>query len=320
MISASRNNISSRKTNIKDMKKIVMMFASLLMVGCSNPVDDGSTEKQPDASLEFKKYADEDEIKVMSFNIRTDSSSDGTNGWSYRKSACVEMIKDQKPTIIGFQEAKFTLQWSYMKEQLKDDYVGFGVSRTTGKESGSGECMGIMYDKNVVEKLDGGTFWLSETPNEPSKGWDSAYTRSSTWGLFKHKPTGKTFFYINTHLDNEGNTARIEGMKLIAKRFEPYKDKCPIFLTGDMNVDLSDKAMQAIRDFMWNTRLYAPIELTDFKGTYNGFSTKTSNKIIDHIYCSKGMKVVEYHTITEKYGSAKFVSDHYPIYSIIKME
>ncbi len=297
-----------------------MMFASLLMVGCSNPVDDGSTEKQPDESLEFKKYADEDEIKVMSFNIRTDSSSDGTNGWSYRKSACVEMIKDQKPTIIGFQEAKFTLQWSYMKEQLKDDYVGFGVSRTTGKESGSGECMGIMYDKNVVEKLDGGTFWLSETPNEPSKGWDSAYTRSSTWGLFKHKPTGKTFFYINTHLDNEGNTARIEGMKLIAKRFEPYKDECPIFLTGDMNVDLSDKAMQAIRDFMWNTRLYAPIELTDFKGTYNGFSTKTSNKIIDHIYCSKGMEVVEYHTITEKYGSAKFVSDHYPIYSIIKME
>jgi endonuclease/exonuclease/phosphatase family metal-dependent hydrolase len=302
------------------MKKIVMMFASLLMVGCSNPVDDGSTEKQPDESLVFKKYADEDEIKVMSFNIRTDSSSDGTNGWSYRKSACVEMIKDQKPAIIGFQEAQFTLQWSYMKEQLKDDYVGFGVSRTTGKESGSGECMGIMYDKNVVEKLDGGTFWLSETPNEPSKGWDSAYTRSSTWGLFKHKPTGKTFFYINTHLDNEGNTARIEGMKLIAKRFEPYKDKCPIFLTGDMNVDLSDKAMQAIRDFMWNTRLYAPIELTDFKGTYNGFSTKTSNKIIDHIYCSKGMKVVEYHTITEKYGSAKFVSDHYPIYSIIKME
>lgn len=297
-----------------------MMFASLLMVGCSNPVDDGSTEKQPDESLEFKKYADEDEIKVMSFNIRTDSSSDGTNGWSYRKSACVEMIKDQKPTIIGFQEAKFTLQWSYMKEQLKDDYVGFGVSRTTGKESGSGECMGIMYDKNVVEKLDGGTFWLSETPNEPSKGWDSGYTRSSTWGLFKHKPTGKTFFYINTHLDNEGNTARIEGMKLIAKRFEPYKDECPIFLTGDMNVDLSDKAMQAIRDFMWNTRLYAPTELTDFKGTYNGFSTKTSNTIIDHIYCSKGMKVVEYHTITEKYGSAKFVSDHYPIYSIIKME
>jgi endonuclease/exonuclease/phosphatase family metal-dependent hydrolase len=257
----------------------------------------------------------------MSFNVRTDTDEgNDANNWSNRKAACVELIKDHKPTIIGVQEAQYTSQWLYLKEQLADDYKGFGVSRTTGKESGSGECMGIMYDKNVVEKLDGGTFWLSETPNEPSKGWDSAYTRSSTWGHFKHKPTGKTFFYINTHLDNEGNTARIEGMKLIAKRFEPYKDKCPIFLTGDMNVDLSDKAMQAIRDFMWNTRLYAPTELTDFKGTYNGFSTKTSNTIIDHIYCSKGMKVVEYHTITEKYGSAKFVSDHYPIYSIIKME
>jgi endonuclease/exonuclease/phosphatase family metal-dependent hydrolase len=301
------------------MKKIVMMFASLLMVGCSNPADDGSTQKKPNEPVELKKYADEDEIKVMSFNIRTDSSSDGTNGWSYRKSACVAMIKDQRPTIIGFQEAQFTLQWSYMKEQLKDDYEGFGVSRTTGKESGSGECMGIMYDKELVEKLDGGTFWLSEKPNTPSKGWDSAYTRSSTWGLFKHKPTGKTFFYINTHLDHEGNTARIEGMKLIAKRFEPYKDTHPIFLTGDMNADMTHEAMQAVQDFMWNTRLYAPNDHTDFKNTYNGWSTKTNNKVIDHIYCRKSAKVVEYHTITEKYGSAKFVSDHYPIYAIVKL-
>ena len=303
----------------KDMKKIFSILIALMMVGCSQPSDDGNGPQKPSEPVELKKYADEDEIKVMSFNIRTDSSSDGTNGWGYRKSACVEMIKDQRPTIIGFQEAQFTLQWSYMKEQLKDDYVGFGVSRTTGKESGSGECMGIMYDKNVVEKLDGGTFWLSPTPDTPSKGWDSAYTRSSTWGLFKHKPTGKTFFYINTHLDNEGVTARIEGMKLIAKRFEPYKDECPIFLTGDMNADMTHEAMQAIKDFMWNTRIYAPTDLTDFKGTYNGWSTKASNKVIDHIYCRKGAKVVEYHTITEKYGSAKFVSDHYPIYAIVEL-
>ena len=301
------------------MKTLLLLILTLLVSGCSKPTNDDQPST-PSAPKELKKYADSDEIKVMSFNIRTDSSSDGTNGWSYRKSACVALIKDQQPTIIGFQEAQFTSQWSYMKEQLKDDYVGFGVSRTTGKESGSGECMGIMYDKELVEKLDGGTFWLSETPDTPSKGWDSANTRCSTWGLFKHKPTGKKFYYINTHLDHEGNTARIEGMKLIAKRFEPYKDKHPIFLTGDMNADFSNEAMQAVKDFMWNTRIYAPSDLTDFKGTYNGWSTKASNKVIDHIYCRKGAKVVEYHTITEKYGSAKFVSDHYPIYSIIKME
>lgn len=301
------------------MKKMFSILIALMMVGCSQPSDDGNGSQKPSEPVEFKKFADEDEIKVMSFNVRTDSSSDGTNGWSYRKSACVALIKDQQPTIIGFQEAQFASQWSYLKEQLKDDYAGFGVSRTTGKESGSGECMGIMYDKNVVEKLDGGTFWLSETPNEPSKGWDSAYTRSSTWGLFKHKPTGKTFFYINTHLDHEGNAARIEGMKLIAKRFEPYKDKHPIFLTGDMNTDFSNEAMQAVKDFMWNTRIYAPTDLTDFKGTYNGWSANASNKLIDHIYCRKGAKVVEYHTITEKYGSANFVSDHYPIYAIVKL-
>ncbi len=300
------------------MKHLSLLIVSLLIVGCSNPSDDTTT---PPASepVEFKKYADDDEIKVMSFNVRTDSSSDGTNGWSYRKTACVEMIKDQKPTIIGFQEAQFTLQWSYLKEQLKDEYEGFGVSRTTGKESGAGECMGIMYNKSVVEKLDGGTFWLSETPDEPSKGWDAAYTRSSTWGLFKHKPTGKKFYYINTHLDHESGKARIEGMKLIARYFEPYKKNYPIFLTGDMNTDMASEAMQAVKDFMWNTRLYAPTDLTDFRNTYNGWSTKTNNKVIDHIYCRKGAKVVEYHTITEKYDSAKFISDHYPIYAIVEL-
>ena len=302
------------------MKKIFSILISLMMVGCSQPSDDGNGPQKPTEPVEFKKFADEDEIKVMSFNVRTETTeSDSKNNWSNRKSACVALIKDQQPTIIGFQEAKYTSQWSYLKEQLKESYDGFGVSRTTGKESGSGECMGIMYNKDLVEKLDGGTFWLSETPKEPSKGWDSAYTRSSTWGLFKHKPTGKKFYYINTHLDHEGNTARIEGMKLIARYFEPYKAEFPIFLTGDMNADMTHEAMQAVKDFMWNTRLYAPTDLTDFNGTYNGWSTKNSNKMIDHIYCRKGAKVVEYHTITEKYGSVKLVSDHYPIYAIVKL-
>ena len=98
------------------MKKIFSILIALMMVGCSQPSDDGNGPQKPSEPVEFKKFADEDEVKVMSFNIRTDSSSDGTNGWSYRKSACVEMIKDQKPTIIGFQEAQFTLQWSYMKD------------------------------------------------------------------------------------------------------------------------------------------------------------------------------------------------------------
>ena len=52
--------------------------------------------------------------------------------------------------------------------------------------------------------------------------------------------------------------------------------------------------------------------------TYNGYIT-TKDVVIDHIYCSNYLEVVEYHTINENYG-VPFVSDHYPIYAIIKLK
>lgn len=267
----------------------------------------------------FKKYADGRELKIMSFNVRTQTDGDkDEKAWDYRKDACVALIKDQMPTIIGFQEADYTNQWKYLKDQLTKEYDGYGVNRDNGKESGSGEAMGILYNKSVVQKLDGGTFWLSETPDTPSKGFGANYNRNATWGLFKHKSTGKTFYYINTHLDHQVSTAQIEGMKLISKHFEEYKETYPLFLTGDLNIKSDNVAIDPIEDYMYNAREVAPLPLTDFNTTYNGY-TKNKNSIIDHIYCSDYLQVVEYHTINEDYG-VPFVSDHYPVYAIIKLK
>ena len=267
----------------------------------------------------FKKYASDDEIKIMSFNVRTEcNESDPTNNWSNRKEACVALIKDQMPSVIGFQEADFTNQWSYIKDQLAKDYAGYGVNRDNGKESGSGETMGILYNKRVIQKLDGGTFWLSETPNEPSKGFGASYCRNATWGLFKHLSSGIEFFYINTHLDHQTKNAQIEGMKLISTYFEKYKDTHPVFLTGDLNILADNVALDVIESYMYNTRYAAPEMLSDTNTTHNGWVTNKNN-IIDHIYCSNYLEVVEYHTINENYG-VPFVSDHYPVYAIIKLK
>lgn len=267
----------------------------------------------------YKKYAGSNELKIMSFNVRTTASeSDPANNWDNRKEACVRLLKDQKPSIIGYQEAKYTAQWLYLKEQLADRYDGYGVNRDTGAESGTGEVMGIMYDRYVVEKIDGGTFWLSETPDTPSKGFGASYSRNATWGLFKHLPTGQIFYYINTHLDHKVANAQIEGMKLISKYFEEYKDTYPLFLTGDLNVSAENVAIDPIEGYMHNARVAAPLSLSDFDNTYNGW-TLTGKHIIDHIYCSNNLQVVEYHTVNESYG-VPFVSDHYPIYAIVKLK
>lgn len=276
-------------------------------------------EDEDELIFQYKKYADNDEIKIMSFNVRTKTSeSDPANNWDNRKEACVLLVKDQRPSVIGYQEAQYTLQWAYLKEQLAGIYDGYGVNRDTGDESGKGEVMGILYDKSTVEKIDGGTFWLSETPDTPSKGFGANYSRNATWGLFKHIPSGKTFYYINTHLDHQVANAQIEGMKLISQHFEEYRESYPLFLTGDLNITSTNVALDVIESYMNNARDVAPSSYSDFKNTYNGW--KVGGKgIIDHIYCSNNLRVVEYHTIDDDYG-VPFVSDHYPIYAIVKLK
>ncbi|MBR2860128.1 MAG: endonuclease/exonuclease/phosphatase family protein [Alistipes sp.] len=301
------------------MKTLFLLLSVVLLASsCGNP-SETPTPKPP--TSKYQKYAKENEIKIMSFNVRTKTSNDtGINHWDERKEACVAVVKDHKPTIIGYQEAQYNSQWVYLKNQLAADYESYGVNRSDGKESGSGEVVGIMWDPKIVKKIEVGTFWLSETPDTPSKGWDARYYRTATWGLFEHLPTGKQFFYINTHLDHESVTAQVEGMKLIANKFKEYqKEVDALFLTGDLNIEAFDKAIDAIKDFMRNARTYA--NRTDSFGTTNSFESETKKAKIDHIYYSKEMKnPVEYYTIRDTYNGVKFVSDHYPIYTIIRLK
>ena len=271
----------------------------------------------PEDTGGLQKYAKQNEVKILSFNVRLDTTeTDTNNNWPNRKAACVALIKDQKPCLVGFQEAKYTSQWLYLKEQLKSDYDGWGVDRDTGKESGSGEVMGILYNKSKVQKLDGGTFWLSDTPDVCSIGWDAACKRTATWGLFRHTATGLQFLYINTHLDHKGTEARVKGLEQLAAYFKKQSASIA-FLSGDMNVESTHSAFGVLSSFMNNTRDVAPKGHTDSNTTYNAYSDNKYS-VIDHIYCTNTLKVVEYHTVNENYG-VPYVSDHYPIYAIIKL-
>lgn len=296
---------------------ILGILAVLFAVGCSS--DEGTTT--PPIFEGLQKYAKNNEIKIMSFNVRTQNSTDGEYNWPNRKEACVALIKDQKPAIIGFQEAQYEPQWLYLKEQLADEYDGWGVNRDSGKESGYGETMGILYNRSLVRKIDGGTFWLSETPDTCSRGWDAACNRTATWGIFEHIATGKKFYYINTHLDHEGKEAQEKGMALIASYFDKYDSaEYAKFFTGDLNIQADSPYLDVLDGKMINTRYAASASHSDGHATFNGYTSDHRRTVIDHIYCTLGMKVPEYHTITERYGDIKFVSDHYPIYAIVKMD
>jgi endonuclease/exonuclease/phosphatase family metal-dependent hydrolase len=300
------------------MKHILNLLAlAAFVLSACNP----SEIKNEGVKDPLQNYPD-DHLKVMSFNIKVDNTDDQVtpNGWGLRKKACVQMIMDHYPTFIGLQEATYTNQWSWLKQELMANYDGFGVNRDTGLESGRGEVMGILYNRNQVEKLNGGTFWLSETPEQVSLGWGAPYNRTATWGLFRHKKTGKKIVYINTHLDHQVQEARFNGMKLIAKRLSDLSSEGDILLlTGDFNATADNEAFYHISSNMKNTRSSAPEGQTDNHTTFNNWKT-TTNSIIDHIYVSNEVEVVKYSTVYQPYGGLQFLSDHYPVCALMKIQ
>ena len=278
------------------MRKLTLIVSAVLMV-------------LPFISSAQKQTRDYD-LKVMSYNIRMGTAKDGTNSWEYRYPATAMMIQDQKPDVFGVQEA-FEFQIKFIEDNFTD-YDSFGVGRDNGKAEG--EFISIFWNKKTVKMIKGGTFWLSETPEKPSLGWDAACKRTATWALMKDKNTGKMFYFVNTHLDHKGVEARKKGLELIVSRIDEINPKgYPMVLTGDFNIKPDNEALIGLEEKMQSARKIAP--KTDNNQTFNGWGKAKSDMVIDYIYVSGFSACPEYHTVNEKYGQWKYISDHYPIYA-----
>ena len=258
-------------------------------------------------SLPLLQAQESEGLKVMSYNIRLGSAQDGTNSWALRYTATGKMLEDQKPDVFGVQEA-LEYQVRYIEEMC--GYESVGVGRENGKKEG--EHMSIFWNKKTVSMLKWGTFWLSDTPEKPSKGWDAECFRTATWALMKDKKTGKKFYFVNTHLDHKGTEAQKNGLMLIVDRIaEINPDGLPMVLTGDFNIEPKNPALKDLDARMQSARNIA--EKTDDHATYNGWGK--SSTMIDYIYVSGFSSCPEYQTVTKRYEDRKFISDHYPIFA-----
>ena len=250
------------------------------------------------------------EIKVMSYNIRLSSGTikaDSIYHWEHRKQASLNLMHEENPTVFGLQEA-CPDQMDYMVENLPE-YGYIGVGRDDGKRKG--EFMSIFYKKEEVEFIDGGTFWLSETPDQVSKGWDAACFRTCTWAILKKKDTGKKFVYMNTHLDHMGKVAREESIKLIVERAEKLTGgKLPVFITADFNSPTSNAIFKPMQEAMLDARVEAPV--TDDRGTLNCWGTTPPGVVIDHVFY-RGAEAQKFEVLRDKDYGAPYVSDHYPV-------
>lgn len=259
-------------------------------------------------AVSCSKEQTKESIKVISYNIRcgVNPGQDGENNWEYRKQASINMINDEKPTFFGLQEA-LPPHLEYLEEHLPQ-YASYGIARDDGKSEG--EYMTIYYLKDEVELLDCGTFWLSETPDTPSRGWDAACNRTCTWAKMRMKRSGKEFAYLNTHLDHVGKVAQREGLALMMERAaQIVPDGMPVFVTADFNCVTSDPIFEPIKAVMKDARETAP--QTDRRATFNGWKPNAT-AVIDHIFY-RGAEPKSFRVLCDKNYGAPYISDHYPV-------
>ena len=252
------------------------------------------------------------EIKYMSYNIRYGTANDGDNAWDIRKPATKEMIEREQPDILGLQEALIS-QLQYIDNNFPN-YSRVGVGRDDGKEEG--EFMAVYYRNDKFKLLDNGVFWLSETPDSCSMGWDAACKRIVTWAKLKDIESKRVFYAFNTHLDHVGEVAREQSILLIVNRIDKIvkKDKAPIFLSGDFNSNVSSPIFDPLKAEMKDSRAILPE--SEWETTYNNFGNG-GDSMIDYIFY-KNAEVLEFRTLNGDYGKP-YISDHYPVMATFKM-
>ncbi|MEJ8844874.1 endonuclease/exonuclease/phosphatase family protein [Lacibacter sp. H375] len=254
-------------------------------------------------------------LRVMTFNIRLNTSSDSLNAWPYRKDKVSSQILFHKIELLGVQEALHDQMIDLQQRLPQFKYTGGG--RDDGKTKG--EYSAIFYDTTKMQLLSASMFWLSETPTVTgSKGWDAAITRIVTWAKFKDRRTKKIFFAFNTHFDHMGKIARRESAKLVLQKVKEIAGSTPAVITGDFNAEPGDEPIQVIVDKR------NPLHLTDAKqlsqaphygptGTFTGFQTKERNdQPIDYIFLKGSWKVLTHAAISQTWGG-RFASDHFSV-------
>jgi endonuclease/exonuclease/phosphatase family metal-dependent hydrolase len=285
---------------MKNLSALVVFLALLIISGCR-----GNNEEM--------------NLTVMTFNIRYDNPRDSLNAWPNRTSIVCELLKKEKPDLLGLQEALW-----YQYEEIDSAISGYS-SVAAGRDDGKkkGEMNPVFFNINRFEIVRENTFWLSETSDIPgTKGWGASLPRIVTWVELTDKKTGEPLYYFNTHFAHDSDSARIMSAGILLSEVRRIAGKNRFLITGDFNMSPDSKAYSIITESSSSRSLLKDsylISRTKPEGpayTTNSFRDEPGKSRIDYIFVRKGMKVLNNSTIVKKEGPI-FVSDHWPVKAVI---
>jgi glycerophosphoryl diester phosphodiesterase len=261
-----------------------------------------------------RKVEEQQSVKVMTYNVRLDVASDGDNAWPKRKGFLASQIEFHAPDVLGTQEGT-PAQIDWLDGRLTS-YARVGEGREGGHK---GEYSAIYYHRQRLTVKDSGTFWLSETPDTVSTGWDAALPRIVTWARFAERTGDHDFMAFNTHFDHVGTQARQQSVDLILTMIDSLnKNGLPFVLTGDFNLTPDTAPLQKLSVALTDAFVAAPVRLGPV-GTFTGFRHDVpASRRIDYIMVGPKVKVVNYATLTDAIDG-HYPSDHFAVVTTLHL-
>jgi endonuclease/exonuclease/phosphatase family metal-dependent hydrolase len=248
---------------------------------------------------------------VMSFNLRF-ASPTPPHAWPERRPVMRDCIRTVAPDLIGTQEGLY----GQLKDLAADvpEYAWIG----TGRDGGSrGEFMAVFYRRDRFEPMAYDHFWLSDTPEVvASSTWGNSCRRMVTWVRLRERPSGREFYFWNTHLDHQVEPARQKGAALIAERVKALQTDLPVLLVGDFNANATQSRAYEIltrEGGFADTWFLAQERRNERLNSFHGYlKPVAASQRIDWILARGPVTVARAEILTfQQHGQTP--SDHFPV-------
>lgn len=329
---------SSAVTADKGTYKVVMDGKKLVFAGDDNTVVlgvrafvdkyviGGSGVSKIDSKLSMTGTPSYDSaLKLFSLNVT--QSGYGENAVVNRYPRLYQQIRQQSPDILCLQELSCTSWYACVTEGIGEtpaltdtyEFVGTGRNGETPKDYEAfleGAYNAILFNKSKYKLEDSGTFWLSETPDTPSVGWDGRTFAICTWAKLTEISSGKQFVVMNTQLDSYGRSAAGYGASLICDKAAEFG--LPVIFAGDFASASSGKPYKNVIADSFADSLSIAETVVSSGATQNGYGSTTVTSATAHVFVSRGLCAVErYQLLTDKVDGG-YVSSHWAIVTDVR--
>ena len=226
-----------------------------------------------------------------------------------------DLVREELPKLVKQKGGKY--KWWF---QRPDPSVPANEDKNLAN--------GIVWRKDRFKVTNKQVFWLSPTPETPSKAWEEKvrHWRFVMSATVKDKKTGLEFIFMVTHCPLMRSTREKSAKLIIEREKQMNPENKVVVLVGDMNSKPDMPYTQVIRTHFTDTRDIAKVR-SEVSGTFNNSSVSENmpTKTIDYIYIrgdKPSYEVIEHKVFTNQYKVGDYLlfpSDHCPVGAKIRL-